>query len=133
MDYIKRDSLFLLQYDIRMMPTMFGTLTPDTFAIYKIQYSLKNVYSFPATPRKFGLVTNGTLFMVGGAGYLLLNIVNTIHEKDAPFGKDNLPNIIGGVAAFGVGLLLNKTKPTEFRLGKKYQLKYLPVEAVPVK
>jgi hypothetical protein len=126
-DYIKRDSLFLLQYDIRMMPTMFGTFAPDTLAVYKVQYSVKNVYSFPANPRKFSFITNGTLFMLGGGAYLVLNMVNTLREGDPPFAKDNRPNIIGGVAAFAAGLLLNKTQRTEYRLGKKYRLKYLPV------
>jgi hypothetical protein len=125
-DYISRDSLFLLQYDVKMVPNIFGTLSPDTLAVYKLQFSLKNIYSFPADPRKFAFVTNGNLFMLGGSAYLVLNLVNTLREGDPPFGKDNLPNIIGGVTAFAFGFLLHKTQVTEYRLGKKYSLKYLP-------
>ena len=32
-----------------------------------------------------------------------------------------------GVSAVAFGYLLHKTQRTEYRLGKKYQLKYLPV------
>lgn len=126
-DYIKRDSLFLLQYDVKMVPNIFGTFSPDTLAVYNVNFSLKNIYSFPADPRKFAFITNGNLFMLGGGAYLVLNIVNTLREHDAPFGKDNMPNIIGGVTAFAFGFLLHKSQVTEYRLGRKYQLKYLPV------
>jgi hypothetical protein len=126
-DYIKRDSLFLLQYDIKMMPNIFGTFAPDTLAVYKIQFSLKNIYSFPAKPKRFAFLTNGTLLMIGGSAYLAVNIINTLREHDPPFGKDNLPNIIGGVAAFAAGFLLHNAQTTEYKLGKKYQLKYLQV------
>ena len=67
--------------------------------------------------------------MVGGGGYLVLNMVNTLREGDPPFGEENLPRVLGGAIAFTTGFLLHqlhKTK-TEYRLGKKYNLKYLPV------
>ena len=126
-DRIQNDSLYLLQYDIRMVPNYFGTYAPDTVAVYNLNFSLKNIGSFPANPRKFAFITNGTLFMIGGSAYLLLNMVNTIKEGEPPFGKDNLPNLIGGVSAVALGFILNKTQVTEYKLGKKYKLKYLPV------
>lgn len=125
-DHIKSDSLFLLQYDVKMAPNIFGTYSPDTVAVYNLNFSIKNIGSFPADSRKFAFITNGNLFMLGGSTYLVLNIVNTLREGDSPFGKDNIPNIIGGVTAFAVGYLLHKTQVTQFRLGKKYKLKYLP-------
>ncbi|MES2645392.1 MAG: hypothetical protein V4717_00855 [Bacteroidota bacterium] len=126
-NFIKNDSLFLLQHDVRMVPNYFGTYSPDTVAVYNLNFSLKNIGSFPARPRKFALITNGSLFMIGGAAYLLLNMINTIRVADPLFGKDNLPNLIGGVSTFAAGFLLNKTVVTEYKLGKKYKLKYLPV------
>jgi hypothetical protein len=124
-DSIKRDSLFLLYYDVRMVLNMFGTFSPDTMAVYTQQYAFNNVYSFPAK-RRFNLITSGVLFMAGGAAYFLVNMVNTIREGDAPFGKDNLPHVIGAATAMGLGILLNKTQRTEYKLGKKYHLKLLP-------
>jgi hypothetical protein len=129
-DHIKSDSLFLVQYDVRMVPNIFGTYSPDTVAVYNLNYSVKNIGSFPADPRKFAFITNGNLFMLGGSAYLVLNLVNTLREGDPPFGKDNLPNIIGGVTAFAFGYLLHKTQVTEYRLGKKYKLKYLPATGI---
>lgn len=127
-DHIKNDSLFLLQYQTRMTPNYFGGFTPDTVAVYRVQYSIYNIYSFPVKPKAFGFITNGSLFMLGGGAYLFLNVVNTLRDHDPPFGKDNQPNIVGGAATFITGLLLNKTRRKEYRPGKKYKLKLLPRE-----
>lgn len=126
-DSIKRDSLFLLYYDAQMVPTALGGMVLDTLGVYNMNYSLKNIYSFPARQKGFPLVTGGTLFMVGGAAYLALNIVNTLREKEPVFGKDNLPRVLGGVGAVALGWLLHKTHSTENRIGRKYKLKYLPM------
>ena len=126
-DRIQNDSLFLKQYDVKMVPNYFGTYAPDTVAVYDLNFSVKNIGGFPAKPRKFAFLTNGTLLMVGGGAYLLVNMVNTIKEGYPPFGKDNLPNIIGGVSAVAAGYLLSKTQVTEYSIGKKYKLKYLRV------
>lgn len=126
-DSIKRDSLFLLYYDAQMVPTAFGGMVLDTLGVYTMNFSLKNIYSFPARQRGFPLVTNGTLFMVGGAAYLALNIVNTLREKDPIFGQDNLPRVLGGAGAVALGWLLQNSHSTENKIGRKYKLKYLPI------
>jgi hypothetical protein len=129
-DSIKRDSLFLLYYDARMVPTALGGMVYDTLGVYNMNFSLQDIYSFPARQKGgFPLLTQGTLFLVGGTAYLALNVVNTIREKEPVFGKDNLPRVIGGVSAVVLGTLLQKTRKTENKVGKKYTLKYLPMSS----
>ena len=125
-DSIRRDSLFLIYYDVQLMPTIGGGMAMDTLGNYPMKFSRQNIGSFPARQKGVSFFTNGTIFMVGGTAYLLLNIVNTLREKDPIFGKDNLPRVIGGAAATAFGYLLKSTRRTEYRIGRKYKLVYLP-------
>lgn len=127
-DSIKRDSIFLLQYGVRMVPNGFGGYRPDTLGRYKLGFSLDNIYSFPAPPPRFAVIRNGLIFMIGGAAYLVLNLVNSTREKVPPFGKDNRPHLAWGAGAVVFGYLLHRLRVKEYRVGKKYQLKYLEVQ-----
>lgn len=128
-DSIKRDSIFLVQYDVKMLPNRFGTFAPDTLGAYKLQFSLQNIYSFPAQRKSGGFFTNGALFGLAGSAYLLLNIINTSSQGDKVFASDNMGHLALGAALIGTGLIqhLVHLQRQEYVVGKKYQLKYLPV------
>lgn len=129
-DSIKRDSLFLTYYDIRMVPNIFGSFAPDTASKYQLLFSIHNIGSFPARQKGFNFITNGTLLMMAGGAYLALNVINTLSQGEKVFSSDNSSHLIIGASLLGAGILLHQlTKSSdEFRLGKKYYLKYLPVE-----
>lgn len=125
-DCIRNDSIFLTQVQVRRYQTPDGALRSDTSARYKLQFSIANIGSFPAgrQPGK-NLVTDGTLLTIGGAGFLVVNLVNTTLQGDPPFGEENLPKVLAATGAVFAGFLLKKAWKTRWVIGKKYQLEVL--------
>ena len=63
--------------------------------------------------------------MIGGAGYLLLNLVNGAYLNDPPFGKDNLPGMAAATGVFAGGFIMSKLHKPIIRVGKKYSIHYV--------
>ncbi|HSK14484.1 MAG TPA: hypothetical protein VK907_14785 [Phnomibacter sp.] len=121
------DSIYIEQYSIRRMMRADGALVFDTSNIYRAMFHLNNIGSFPAgKQKKKNIVTDGTLLKIGGAGYLALNLINTLRDGDPPFGQENLPHVLGAAGAMALGTGLRHMWPKRYRLGKKYSLKVLP-------
>jgi hypothetical protein len=125
-DRITADSIYLYQYQIRRMQRADGAVIFDTTGRFPLSFSIANIGSFPAGRQKGkNLLTNGTLLMIGGAGYLVVNMVNTVREGDPPFGEDNLSNVLIATGAVATGFLLKKSWPSRWYIGKKYKLQVM--------
>ena len=124
-DSLKRDSIFMTQFTIRQISTAIGATYTDTSGRYSLAFSIANIGYFPFKGRQ-PQVFWGKVLLLGGAGYTLVNTVNTLREGDALLGKNNLPRFLGGISAAVIGFLLIKTKKEDIAVGGKYQLKYLP-------
>jgi hypothetical protein len=123
-DSLKRDSVFLTHFDVRRITTPMGAQLADTVGKFSLSFSVANLGYFPyqgRQPQGFW----GRLLLLGGAGFLLVNTVNTLREKDALFGKDNLPRVLGALGGMGLGVALTATEKDLVKLGGKYRLKYL--------
>jgi hypothetical protein len=123
---IKNDSIYLVNYQVRRVQTAEGGIRMDTTGKYRLNFSIANIGSFPAgrQPGK-NIVTDGTLLVLAGAGYLVLNIINTTREGDPPFGSENLPNVLAASGAVITGFLLKKAWRKRWVIGKKFNLKLL--------
>lgn len=125
-DRITSDSIYLFQYQIRRMQRADGSVVFDTSGKFQLAFSLANIGSFPAGKQKGkNLLTDGTLLVLAGGGYLILNIFNTTRQGDPPFGEENLPNVLMAGGAMVTGLLLKKSWPSRWYIGKKYSLKVM--------
>lgn len=125
-DSIRRDSLFLKQYNIRMLPTGYGTFTKDTAGSYLLAYSLLDVAGFPAIKQRGrNIITDGTVLKWGAAGFIVLNLVNATRENDPPFGKDNRPALLSAVGTYVLGWGLGKLWTNHYTIGRKYRLEVL--------
>ncbi len=132
-DCIKNDSIFLTQQTIRRIQTPEGGIRFDTSQKYKLMFSIANIGSFPAGKQKGkNIITDGSLLILGGAGYLVVNLVNTTRQGDPPFGKENLPKVLTATGAVVLGFLLKKVWPSRNTIGKKYELQVLRSNQNPV-
>ena len=118
---VYNDSIFIQQYDIRRAATMWGTPVQDTIGTYFIKFH-PNEIVWIAKPRQIASsIRNGSAFMIGGAGYAVLHVLNAAY-----LGQPVLwPNmaIAGGVVA--AGYLLKMLHSDRYMMGKKYKLIYI--------
>ena len=88
-----------------------------------MKFHVKEIYGMPKRDFGSSMFSNGSLFQLGSAAYILLNIFNSVIHNEAVFSATNLQNlgIAGGV--FLIGTLLASTHKTYVVLGKKYTMK----------
>ena len=126
---IGRDSLFLIYYDIRQMPTNLGVYVLDTVATYPFAVNYHQIVSLGKMKKnKFDWSASGGALLGGG---LLLTAVGL---GTWLFTKPNSryyasPYLVGGAAILGsIGYLLLKSGNKGMILGKKYSLEYIKVK-----
>ncbi len=126
---IRNDSLFFREVQVRQVMTSFGVPRLDTAAtsLRGIHYS--EIAALPK-PRKFSEISISKLLMVGGAGFLLVNLANSICLDYSPFSKDNFNrNILPAVGAFATGFAINRLTSKYYVIGEKYTAEYIKVGA----
>lgn len=130
---ITNDSFYLTQEIIRYQ--IMGT---DTLHFSGLAYSLSDVIGLPRKNEeivydndmvrvilgreKFDWGKNGFIFQVGGAGYIVVSIINDMARNEPPFAKNNLTGLGIGAAIFMIGTLLHLNFDLYRHLGKKYHL-----------
>ncbi len=126
---INRDSLFLIYYDIKQMPTNLGVYILDTVGTYPFAINYKQITGFGKTTKnKFDLSASGGALLGGGL------LITTVGLGTWLFTKPNTryyasPYLVGGAALLGgIGYLLLKSNGKGMVLGKKYSLEYIKVK-----
>jgi hypothetical protein len=122
---IEKDSLFMQEYDVRKAYNMWGTSSLDTVSAFLNAYAYRDISGIMRKDKGFEFIRDGSLFMVGGAVYMVLHVVNSVIQK-APLDPKVMA-ISGGV--FVGGWIMHKLRKHEYRIGGKYHLEYLPVSA----
>ena len=126
---INHDTLFLIQYDIRQVPTSLGIYVLDTLGTYPFAINYKEITGFGKNGnKKFDLAGSGGALMGGGI------LLATVGMGTWIFTKPNTryyasPYLVGGAALLaGIGYLLAKSGGKKMVLGKKYTLDYISVK-----
>ena len=125
---VKNDSLYYKEVIVRQVPTQWGVSKPDTMATLIRGIHYQEIAAVPKRWQSFSYIRDGSIFMIGGAGYLALNVANTIIGSEKLFDKENIPRLVGGAAAFGVGKLMQTLNKKEMVVGKKYTLQYIKLK-----
>ncbi|CAN5292380.1 hypothetical protein BH20BAC1_BH20BAC1_15330 [soil metagenome] len=128
-DVVEKDSLFLLQYDIRWLPTLAGLYYFDTVAIYRFKVNYHDIRSFlMSNDKKFNwsgsggaLFGGGTLLTTVGLGTWLFTKKNSQYYAS--------PYLVGAASLLAAtGYLLVTSGNKELVIGDKYSLHYIPLQ-----
>ncbi len=128
-DVIEKDSVYLLQYDIRPVPTFARFYRYDTIATYRLKANWKDIKGFSqSVDRKFNwsgsggaLLGGGTLITVFGLGTWIFSKPNTQYYAS--------PYLVGAAAVLaGAGYMLMRSGSKNLMLGKKYELQYVNIK-----
>lgn len=122
---IYRDTIYITMYDMRMMPTPWGTRSQDTVGRYDLRFNYKEIAAIPKESKGFEFIRNGTLFMVGGIGYAFLHTFNGLIQKKKI--EPSTLAISGGVAL--IGFTMHKLRRYYYNIGKKYKIEYVRISS----
>lgn len=106
---IRNDSVYITVYDIRYMPTIYGTFVRDTIATFYPGVLYKEIKRIQIKRRRGFLESRtGPLLMIGGAGYFALNVLNGSIYNQPLTDKRNLRTLSIAAGSFGLGYLIDK-------------------------
>ena len=122
---IQDDSLYLRPYAVNTYANRLGLNFLDTTFSGLMTIHVNYLMAFPREDKGFSYVKDGTIFIIGGGGYLLLNVINTLSNNEPVFGSDNLPNVAIATAVLALGVALKLTHKSTYVIGKKYHIEYI--------
>lgn len=127
---IRNDSVIILQQERKLMATDFGAAL-DTL-MYTIAFDYHEIKSFHFTSqytwgrkRGFAEVALPRLLMIGGTGYVALELINTAYRKESISANNKLLSlgIAAGVAATGYAISYFQNRAD--KAGGKYKVVYV--------
>ena len=124
---IERDSIFLVQYDIRRQYTNFGVYVLDTVGQYHYGVGYKEINGFLKERSNFVSGSGGAL-MGGGVVLATAGLATWVFARPNTRYYARPELVIGAAALAGIGYLMTKTGGKALRLGKKYSLHYIKVK-----
>lgn len=123
---VRNDSVFITLYDIRYLRTTFGSIIRDTVSTSIASFSYKEVSRIYLDERKgFFRRMAGPLLIIGGAGYLTLNVLNGAFYDLPITDAKNLRRLGTAVGAVGLGILFQKLFASDGFTKKKHQITYV--------
>lgn len=125
---IERDTVFLIQYDVRQVFTNLGVYILDTVAKYHFGINYHDIISFGKTRKSFDWNNSGAALFGGGVLITTAGLITWIFSKPHTRYYASPQLVIGAAALAGVGYLLMKTGNKTMRLGRKYTLHYIKVK-----
>lgn len=126
---IKKDSLFIIQYDIRQLPTNLGIYVVDTVATYRLSFNYKEIIKVEKQKGKgFNWAASGGSLLGGGVLLTAVGLGTWIFTKPGNTYHASTAFVVGSAALAGIGYLLLRSNSSFYSIGKKYQLEYVKVK-----
>lgn len=126
---VKKDSLFIEEFDIRQIPTNLGVYMLDTVATYRLAFNYKEITKIENQKRRgFNWANSGGSLFGGGVLITVVGLGTWIFAKPGTQYHASPALVMGGAALAGIGYLLLKSNGSFYTIGKKYQLEYIKVK-----
>ena len=123
---IRNDSLFVILYDIRAFPTTFGTYIRDTVSAQTARIHYKEIKKVQLSDKTtFFQRTIGPAMMIGGAAYIVLNVVNGAILNESVSDPDNVRKLGIAAGVFAIGFFLNKLFSSDGFSKSKHRIVYV--------
>lgn len=123
---VRNDSLYVTVYDIRYYPTQFGTYVRDTISTTHVGIRYQEIQRIFLNPRRgFFKRLGGPLLMIGGGGYVVLNVINGLAYEGSVTDRKNLRKLGTAAGVFGIGFLLTKLFASDGFSTQKHRIVYV--------
>lgn len=119
---IKEDSIYLQEFLVRRLPTIYGSYINDTAGSFRYTYHYNEVKSLGKAAKKgFNVTGSGAALMGGGILLTLASGVSYVSDKEK-FS----PQLLGAAVGLGaLGYLISTTGRKGIMIGRKYTLQYM--------
>jgi hypothetical protein len=125
---IEKDSVFLVQYDVRRVYTNLGVFVLDTVAQYHFGINYHDIISFGKKRKNFDWNSSGAALFGGGVLLTTAGLATWVFAKPNTRYYARPQLVIGAAALAAVGYLLMKSGNKTMILGKKYTLHYIKMK-----
>ncbi len=122
---IEKDSIFLVQYDVRQVPTNLGVYMLDTVAKYYFSISYKDILGFGRNKKNFNWAASGGALFGGGILLTTAGLATWVFSKPNTRYYARPELVVGAAVLAAVGYLIMKKGSGNIKLGKKYTLHYI--------
>jgi hypothetical protein len=127
---ISNDSLVFQQQETRLVGSEFGSRIDTVRYTLSINYrAIKkfNFYGYQPDAKKkgFSQITIPKLLIIGGAGFLTLELVNTAYRKESLTEGKKLSSLTIAAGVAGMGFLWKFISDKRNRVGGKYKVVYV--------
>jgi hypothetical protein len=125
---IEKDSVFLVQYDVRRVFTNLGVYVLDTVAQYHFGINYHDIISLAQKRKNFDWNSSGAALFGGGVLLTTAGLITWIFAKPNTRYYARPQLVIGAAALATVGYFLMKTGNNTRVLGKRYKLQYIKMK-----
>ena len=126
---IRNDSIYVKTFDIRQFMTTLGVTRVDTFNTYITPYYYKDIRSIKVYEKQSFIRNKADkLMMFGGAGYMILNVINSIYLKQPLTDPKNLTKMGLAASAFASGYIINRYFNANKNNGNRNKIEYVSMK-----
>ena len=122
---VEKDSIYLLEYDVRQIPTNLGVYILDTVATYRSGIYYKDILKIQNKRKGFNLAASGASLLGGGILLTTIGLGTWIFTKPGEQYHASPKLVIGSAILGAAGYALLKMNGNNYPIGKKYQLQYI--------
>jgi pyoverdine/dityrosine biosynthesis protein Dit1 len=122
---IEKDSIFIIQYDIRRMPTNLGVNMIDTISALEYAVYFKKIILVSKDKKGFDWGASGASLFGGGALITTVGLATWLFtKKDSKYYAG--PKLVAGSALAAVaGYILLKSNKSAYTINKNFTLHYI--------
>jgi len=124
-DAVKKDSVYLLEYDVRQIPTNLGVYILDTVATYHTGIYYKDILKIHNERKGFNFAASGASLLGGGILLTTIGLGTWIFTKEGDQYHASPKLVIGSAVLAAAGYTLLKINGNNYPIGKKYHLQYI--------
>ena len=129
---IRNDSIIIQQQETRLTPTEFGssvdtlkyTIGIDYHEIQQFNYSKQYTWGHK---KGFVEVSLPRIMMIGGAGYIILELVNGTYRGESISSNNKLPSLVIAAGIAIAGFLWTELQTHNNKAGNKYKVVYVRI------
>lgn len=132
---IRNDSIFVVQQRTVLAGTAFGSVIDTSYytigfdyrEIQRFNISSRYVHGFNPGAKRGGFVSRvlPTLMTLGGAGYLVLEIVNGTYRHESLDAHNKLPSLIVAAGVMAGGITWSALQKKSENASEKYRVIYV--------